>query len=218
MSSSINQHPTFFYSQPREYQFSHDSVFLARWLSENIQLQKTSQALDLCSGCGIIGLDFLFHTCALKKTLPATFDFLEVQELYEPHHLLNLQSLREIKNDCRNIQSHFFKQNYNQDVDKKYDLIISNPPYFFKGQGTLSPSNFKNRCRFFLDSDYPSFLRFLERHLTNDGCAYFLMRSQEQHGIQIEKHSADLLQYSTLSKVTEIRGTPLFQLSPNSTS
>ncbi|MBV2168118.1 MAG: hypothetical protein KUL82_05355 [Bdellovibrio sp.] len=64
--SSINPHYTFHYSQPEEYRFSHDSVMLARKVFERVSASAMEnwRGLDLCSGCGIVGLDFLFH--ALK--------------------------------------------------------------------------------------------------------------------------------------------------------
>lgn len=218
--SSVNQHPTFSYSQPSEYHFSHDSVLFARWLAESCETSPQLHVLDLCSGCGILGMDFLFQLSQLEKPLPHTCDFLEVQADYLPHYQINLQRLwSSITEEARatdplelEVQSQLFLQNYAHGLGKKYDLIISNPPYFFKDQGTLSPSEFKNRCRFFLDSDFSQFLLFLKNHLTQDGSAYFLMRSQEQHGVQLESFFAMLGPDCHIVKVTEIRGTLVFQL------
>lgn len=61
--SSINKYPTFHYSQPSDYHFSHDSVFLAREIFErhSDQLAKGNvQILDLCAGCGIVGMIYYF--------------------------------------------------------------------------------------------------------------------------------------------------------------
>ena len=68
--SSINNFFTFNYQQPNEYHFSHDSVFLARKAFEYVQSNYTSydQVLDLCAGCGVVGLDFFFHI-SCSKTL-----------------------------------------------------------------------------------------------------------------------------------------------------
>ena len=82
--SSINCHYTFNYSQPSGYRLSHDSVFLARSVHEHlaeVNLNNT-KALDICSGSGIIGLDFLFHRREAGKDIPDSFDFLEVQNDY----------------------------------------------------------------------------------------------------------------------------------------
>jgi tRNA1(Val) A37 N6-methylase TrmN6 len=61
--SSVNQKPTFNYSQPEDYHFSHDSVFLAQKVSEIIQKEelRLKSVLDLCSGCGIVGMDLLYY-------------------------------------------------------------------------------------------------------------------------------------------------------------
>lgn len=210
--SSVNQHPTFTYSQPSEYHFSHDSVLFARWLSETYETSTELKVLDLCSGCGILGMDFLFYLIELEKPLPLGCDFLEIQRDYHEHHQMNMVRLKSICSALSQVQSQLFLQNYAKGLQQKYDLIISNPPYFFKDQGTLSPSEFKNRCRFFLDSDFSQFLFFLKDHLTASGSAYFLMRSQEQHGIQLKSFFQRLGPECQVVKATEIRGTLVFKL------
>jgi len=74
--------PTFEYSQPDEYHFSHDSVFLARRVFEFLRDKNIDPktALDLCAGSGVIGLDLMFHLRSGGKQRPQVFDFLEVQE------------------------------------------------------------------------------------------------------------------------------------------
>lgn len=78
--ASINSHFTFNYSQPEEYRLSHDSVFLAREIFEQLSALDLAgkRGLDVCAGCGIVGLDFLFHRRAAGQSVPEIFDFLEV--------------------------------------------------------------------------------------------------------------------------------------------
>ena len=178
--SSINKYPTFHYSQPSDYHFSHDSVFLAREIFERHSDQLAHDnihILDLCAGCGIVGMDLLFHQLN-EKSFKGEVDFLEIQEIYHEHFLKNKELL----------QSHFANQpvslNWVQNSyasvnnDKKYDLIVSNPPYFVVGQGMLSPNEFKNRCRFFVDSDWQTMIRFIQSSLKPQGQAYFLVREE----------------------------------------
>lgn len=199
--SSINKYPTFHYSQPRDYHFSHDSVFLAREIFERHgdQLaQEHVQILDLCAGCGIVGLDLLFHQLK-EKSFSGEVDFLEVQEIYQEHFLKNKEIL----------QSHFpnnpvslnWVQNSYASVanSKKYDLIVSNPPYFVVGQGLLSPNEFKNRCRFFVDSDWPTMIRFMQNSLKPEGQAYFLVRE--------ELKATMVKQFPELTFPFQVRGT-----------
>jgi len=178
--SSINRHPTFHYSQPSEYHFSHDSVFLAREVYErhNDQLAKDGiKILDLCAGCGIVGMDLLFHQLK-EKSFNGEIDFLEIQSVYESHFKKNTEIIQGYFPD-HSLKFNFIQQNY-ADVTpaKKYDFILSNPPYFLVGQGVQSPSEFKNRCRFFMDADWQTMLSFMQASLKPEGQAYFLVRDE----------------------------------------
>lgn len=214
--SSINPHFTFNYSQPEEYRFSHDSVFLARRVFElyGDKDLEDLKGLDLCAGCGVIGLEFLFHCRKERSVVPAQFDFLEVQaEIYHPHFTKNVESLGMISTAIQ-----FRAQNYSVLLEPEnrdqYDLIMCNPPYFFVGQGTLSPSDFKNRCRFFLDSDFATLLNGLEKALKPGGKAFMLLRDQKQHGWsaleEAQKYVSGQVQIQNLG---DIRGTGFIQFS-----
>lgn len=204
--SSINPHFTFHYSQPSEYRFSHDSVFLARAIHERLEgVDLTnSKALDLCAGCGIVGMDFIFHRKTAGLSLPASFDFIEVQSVYESHFNENKVQL-----NCSNVIFTFLNQNYDTLLEKsllqKYDLIVTNPPYFFLGQGKLSPSQMKNRCRFFIDSTFEKLIFSIANGLKTNGTAYMLLKDlpeHQWHAIQeCEKICAGLLKMEVLGKI-----------------
>lgn len=207
--SSINLHPTFRYSQPEEYAFSHDSVFLAREVFEFCRREKLAspRALDLCAGCGIVGLDFLFHARAAGLPLPREFDFLEIQSVYEPHFRKNVETLGAIS-----TRLEFVAQNY-ADLRASYDLVLCNPPYFRRGQGSLSPSEFKNRCRFFLDSDFTELIRAIARTLTPTGRAFVLLRDLQAHAWNPLEEARKILGDSWLvEKMGDIRGTDWVQI------
>lgn len=208
--SSLNPHFTFNYSQPEEYRFSHDSVFLARQVFEFLN-EDTSPltALDLCSGCGIVGLDFLFHCKQEQRAYPAVFDFMEVQEVYREHFEKNLTAFGDHKPSVN-----FVNQNYESlltpEFSGRYDLILSNPPYFRINQGKLSPSEFKNRCRFFIDSDFTNLIRGIDAALKPGGRAFILLRDLQDHGWNPLEEARRLLNgRREIKKVADIRGTPL---------
>ncbi len=214
--SSINPVYTFQYSQPSEYQFSHDSVFLAQRVSEIIRQQnfKCQTVLDLCSGCGIIGLDLLFHLNRSRIEVHG-FDFLEVQDIYAAHFDLNRQQLLQETNCKTDIQ--FINANYTSllsaDFNQKYDLIVCNPPYFFTGQGKLSPSDFKNRCRFYIDSDFQNLIAGVVYSLAINGRCYMLLRDQAQHGRDLFSELISFLpQDFVAKKIDPIRGTDLVEI------
>lgn len=200
--SSINHFPTFEYSQPEAYHFSHDSVFLAREIFERHRslLKERIRILDLCAGCGIVGLDLLFHQLKEEKEFQGEMDFLEVQNIYQAHFEANLKTLHN-HFLSQSLKTNWIEQNYANAISKKkYDLIISNPPYFLTEQGKLSNNDFKNRCRFFIDSDWKTLIQFIKSSLTEKGQAYFLVREELK----------ELLQKETSIKVDfpfQIRGT-----------
>ncbi|KHD87638.1 MAG: methyltransferase [Bdellovibrio sp. ArHS] len=213
--SSINSHYTFQYVQPEEYRFSHDSVFLARQVYEAYAAQsvKDLNGLDLCSGCGIIGLDFLFHCQNNLGEVPQQFDFLEVQSVYEKYFLENVH-----RSGITNSQLRFLNMNYAElltnDYLARYDLILCNPPYFFSGRGKLSPSEFKNRCRFYLDSDFKTLLNAIEHCLGPQGHAFVLLRDLQEHGWNSFAEARKILSPQMLLKrLPDIRGTGLVQIS-----
>lgn len=212
--SSVNTFFTIQYAQPPDYHFSHDSVFLARRVFE-ITLAKRlipSSVLDLCAGCGVVGLDFLFHLSKEKLELPKTIDFLEVQNIYNSYFQENVATLR-----CP-APKNFLNYNYADiigapDFFEKYDLILCNPPYFRVEQGLLSPSNFKNRCRFFIDSDLKNLISCISHCLANTGSAYVLIKSMHDHGIDLDEELTLILQHLPMQfkKIGLIRSTDLYE-------
>lgn len=209
--SSINAHYTFHYSQPPEYRFSHDSVFLARQVFERLRGAPLAsfRVLDLCAGCGIVGLDFLFHCEKELGHLPEHCDFIEIQSEYVEHFAANAERF-----DQERFQ--FINANYERlltnEFANRYDLILCNPPYFKVEHGKLSPSQFKNRCRFFIDSDFSALLRGIENSLRPSGLAFLLMRDLSEHGIDVLSDARGVLSDKTLRQIGEIRGTALIEL------
>jgi tRNA1Val (adenine37-N6)-methyltransferase len=207
--SSINPHYTFHYSQPEGYRFSHDSVFLARRVFERLADSDLSgcRMLDLCAGCGIVGLDFLFHLRAAGRPPPLSCDFLEIQDEYSAHFARNAQFIE-------GCELRYLPQNY-AELREKYDLILCNPPYFQIGTGLQSPNEFKNRCRFFVDSDMATLLRVIVGALAPGGQAFLLMRNPDDDAREILGERMEI--------IGEIRGTPLVRIeegiksSPDST-
>lgn len=209
------------YSQPEEYHFSHDSVFLARYVFEWIQKKANFQLLsaaDFCSGCGVVGLDFLIHLHQNKMKLPDSVDFIEVQDIYQKHFEYNQSQFQLL---CpSDVGLIFLNQNYSvvsQETSffEKYDLILCNPPYFNLGQGKLSLSEFKNRCRFFMDSDFEHLLKSIRASLKADGVAFVLLRSLKDHKIEydLKKLSQDF--GVGLEIVGDIRGTDVLKIQKN---
>jgi tRNA1Val (adenine37-N6)-methyltransferase len=187
----ISEKPfTYNYSQPSEYRFSMDSIEMAfrlgmayRETEHNEQLS----VLDVCSGCGVLGFEFEYFEKRVRK-----IDFVEVQENYIPHFEANRGMAGGASEKFR-----FLHQNYESllspEFANEYDIVLCNPPYFRKGHGTLAPSQFKNRCRFFLDSDFQTLVRVTQHVLSPKGCAYLILRGLQEHGFDAIKEMKNML-------------------------
>lgn len=218
--SSVNPYYTFEYSQPEAYRFSHDSVFLARQVFElygqhsNEKALSSLRCLDLCAGCGIVGLDFIFHCKKTWNVTPHQFDFVEVQEIYRAHFFENLRRLGPVDSELRFVNRNYAELSSLELVSSShYDLILCNPPYFRLGQGRLSPSEFKNRCRFFMDADFETLMKAIANSLTPQGNAFVLLRDLKEHGWNAFKEAQDILSSTArIEKIGEIRGTGLARI------
>lgn len=142
--------------------------------------------------------DLLFHQLK-EKFFSGEVDFLEVQEIYQAHFTKNKEILQSYFPD-KPVSFNWLQNSYaSVEGGKKYDLIVSNPPYFVVGQGMLSPNEFKNRCRFFVDSDWQTMIRFMQSSLKPDGQAYFLVRE--------ELKAIIAKQFSEITFPFQVRGT-----------
>lgn len=209
--STINTHYTFNYSQPAEYKLSHDSVFLAREVferTENLNFEEF-RILDVCAGSGIVGMDLLFHRRTKSLTQPRAIDFIEVQNIYHEHFIENCKRLGAVSSEL-NFVNHNYNLLQNSEFQAKYDLIIGNPPYFEQSQGKLSPSEFKNRCRFFIDSDLTNLLQGISHSLKKNAQAFLLLRNRLEHGVDIIAQVREMTSKELRTDIIrDIRGTHL---------
>jgi tRNA1Val (adenine37-N6)-methyltransferase len=199
---------TYQYAQPDAYHFSLDSIHFAEFLAEHLRSRtdlSTLRVLDLCAGCGVIGIELSWYLRDIKK-----IDFMEVQDIYTRHFDNNVALVNRPE-----LQLRWQNVNYDTLLEKNwentFDLIISNPPYFHPSQGMLSPSDFKNRCRFFLDSSFENFILAMVNALASGGQAYFLLRPLKQHGVDVFSQVDELLKdkNAIAKKITQIRGTDI---------
>ena len=211
MQSELDVPFTYNYKQPDEYHFSLDSIQLAKFVATQLKTHTdlgSLRVLDLCAGCGVIGFELSWHLQAIRH-----IDFIEVQDIYTEYFHQNIATVNRPE-----LQFRWHLLNYDQLNDKKwegkFDLTISNPPYFQLGHGVLSPSQFKNRCRFYLDSSFESYIRALENSLANNGKAYFLLRSLKNHGLDLFSDIQKILQNTSVTAkiISHIRGSDIILL------
>ena len=195
------------YLQPDEYHFCQDSILLAEFVASQISGEVTDdyRALDICAGCGVVGLEIAHRVPGIKK-----FDFIEIQPEFE--HYFNANRLFVGREQFR-----FLNINYSTLLDSashsQYDLIVANPPYFVRGEGKLSNSSLRDRCRFFLDSDFGTLLKGIANALKAGGRVYILVKSGDKHGRDVLR-SAQLVLLGELRAtiVADIRGTFVMKL------
>ncbi len=206
------------YSQPESYHFCQDSVIAPRLIADDLASSLNGsrglRALDLCAGCGVMGLELLHALGDLSRAI-ATFDFLEIQREFEPHFHANAQCTTD-RNPKSEITKRWINQDYNRlsrvEFAESYDLIIANPPYFSKGEGTLGPSDLSNRARFFLDSDLQTLFRAVRNALAPKGLAYLLVKSGKEHGR--DAFTSARLEFFNfrVERLADVRGTDLLKI------
>lgn len=218
---------TYQYSQPDEYHFSLDSIEMAWEVAQELKRRISEddkkeigksfrnlkdrvqdwRALDLCAGCGVIGFEMNFHLPEIRN-----IEFVEVQEIYKPHFEANRAKVQN-EGNFRFLSFNYERLSQSEEFRNRYDLIVCNPPYFKLDHGKLSPSEFKNRCRFFIDSTFEKLIHAIEASLAESGEAFMLLRDLEEHGCDLLSDLRELTRGKLhVENLTLVRGTFLLRL------
>lgn len=199
------------YSQPKEYRFSLDSVATPKVVADLMKNQsglENYQVMDICSGCGVMGMELSFFLPQIKK-----IHFVEVQEVYKSYFEENVKTLNR-----PDIQCEFHLMNYENLIgeskwQKSMDLVLANPPYFDLSQGKHSPSEFKNRCRFFIDSTFTKLIEAILWVLKPQGQAFILIRDLKDHSLNpLAELNKQIAGQARAEIVADIRGTHLVRI------
>ena len=78
--------------------------------------------------------------------------------------------------------------------------------------GILSDSDFKNRCRFFIDSDFANLMRALIYLLKPEGLAYVLLKDLSQNGISLIEQLQPFSKHLKWTALEKVRTTDLYQI------
>lgn len=154
------------YFQPDFYRFNEDSLKLVNWVvKKNIS---GNHILDLGAGCGIIGIE------ASRSLRPLSASFVEVQEDFLPFLNQNLKTFLPAK-----IEFHIFHMSFSQFYpQKKYDLILSNPPYYLPGRGELSPDSRRAISRSFIQDGWRVLISKIQESLADEGMAFLVLKNE----------------------------------------
>lgn len=167
------------YSQPQFYHFNEDSLNLVR--SVNVFKNKPLKVLDVGAGAGVIGIE-------ISQTISVdSVTFIEKEQEFIQYLEKNIQRFIPKTNSTIlniDLESHT--------IQAKYDLILSNPPYFNFGNGRVSENFKRQNCRTF--SKGMSLSRWVElcmKLLANEGEFYLVTRSENLK--DIDEYSFEVL-------------------------
>jgi len=161
-----------------------DAMLLGSW----VDISTSKQILDIGTGCGIIAL-------LLAQRSNASIDAVEIDELSAKEARLNFEiSPWNDRLKCY----HTDVKRFTEIIGKKYDLIITNPPFFTSGFKTKTAR--RNLARHTDTLDFESLIRIAGFLLTEEGVfALVLPYTEGMQFIEIaEKHDFHL------SKLMEI--------------
>lgn len=188
------------YWQPTFYKFNRDSIDLVDFVVAYC-FQKNffpAQVLDLCAGCGIIGLEF--HR-KIKRPVEKLV-FIERNDAFRESLIQNQQAFASSEVEIENFLAPF--QDYTQ--TQKFDLILSNPPYYNRERFRVSEEKHRAVARSFEPGFIELFVDFLTERLNSGGMAFFVFHESSQApflsypNIKIEKRiSAEVILFSLFS-------------------
>lgn len=187
---------------PKPFQFKHftvqqnktamkvgtDGVLLGAWAKTNRDI---NSILDVGSGTGLIAL-MLAQRC--------TAEIIDAIELNEEAYEQSVENFENSEWGDRLFCYHASLQEFSQEIDEKYDLIVSNPPFYTSTYKELS----KNRAmaRHTESLSYNQLLSGISKLLSKQGfCAFIIPYQEEIDFIEIAK------EYNLFpTRITRVKG------------
>ena len=180
------------YSQPDFYRFGEDSLFLANIFKsfEILDHAQKIHMLDLCCGCGVIGLEIL------KDNQDVCLSSLDLQEEYKNHFIQNTKLL-----NLENASPQFINAPFDDLktilFEEKFDYIVSNPPYYNPNKGRL-PLNIKKQIsKFFIVDNFKNYLETVHHSLKKEGVFWLSKTTKNNNDV------TDLKEIFSLFKQTD---------------
>lgn len=172
------------YIQPLFFQFGSDSIKLIEKVVNDYGDRKSlARVADFCSGCGVMGIELFCSTLVIDR-----IDFYERNIEFRPYIKKNLEMFypryNEIFPDMENV--HFI--DVSNIRNSLFDLIVCNPPYFYKIKNRVSENKDRRSSRFFLDLTFSDFVHEISSRLRQSGRGYLLYRAGE---IEKEKETIE---------------------------
>lgn len=153
------------YKQPDFYRFNEDSIKLVRHVASEIS--GVNSILDLGAGSGIIGIELA------NLLVPKELTLLEVQPDWREYLEYNIDTFLTKETKARIVESSFSQWM----PDRKYDLIVSNPPYYLPGHGQPNTDQRKHISRSFVIDGWNELFGVIQRALSPEGKAFLVVKN-----------------------------------------
>lgn len=154
------------YLQPDFYRFNVDSLKLVKLICEHHP--KASFLLDAGAGCGVIGIE-------LAQKIPVEeVHFLEVQREFSSYLQKNIELFIPKTKYSISISSFLdFKS------ERRFDLIVCNPPYYLPGRGQPNTDPRRGICRSFQIDSWNVLLNLFTSYLSDEGSAWVVIKNDD---------------------------------------
>jgi tRNA1Val (adenine37-N6)-methyltransferase len=177
------------YRQPDFFRFGSDSLTLVKYVLSRVANRHWQNALDCGAGCGVVLLEIAAQIKFLELCfLEPQYEFMAaLKENISVYHKKNPHVICHVVQKSLGEFTNLFKSK------KKFDLIVSNPPYYEISQGRVSPDVRRAQAHHFVLESWESWLKNLKILLTDEGEIYFCTKNFshtadefiERHGLKI---------------------------------
>ena len=152
-----------------------DSILLGAWTKTS----NYKNGLDIGTGTGVISL------MLCQRNLEINMDSIENSAAALKDAAIN------IKNSYWNNRINLINENFQNFIPKKkYDLIISNPPFFSK---SLKPENYERlKARHQEDLNFEDILKFSQKHLETNGSLNLILPYDQKEKVHFLSRKYEL--------------------------
>ena len=181
------------YLQPKFYRFSEDSIWLAVQCAK-LAKGKPRTLLDVGSGCGVVGIETANRMPSVER-----FFALEPQDEFVQALTFNRRLLRaDVSMEIVNARVEEWNST------ERFDLIVSNPPYFKEGEGRSSPDIHRAMCRGFQGIDLTGFVEGITSRLSDNGEAFVLAHDSNPDVLELTRLYGDRVKVVAKRKAVAI--------------
>ncbi len=171
-----------------------DGVLLGGWV--NLEL-KPSSVLDVGTGTGLI---------ALMIAQRSNAELIDAVELNDEAYEQAVENFENSDWGDRLFCYHASFQEFGDEIDDSYDLIISNPPFYTSSYKTLPKD--RAMARHTESLPYSELLSNVSKLLSKNGSCAFIIPFEEQANFIVLAKENNLFPY----RITNVRGTKKSQL------